>query len=259
MAHVEAKGDDRYQVASHTTPGKSYTVDLATGRCDCPAGRRGQACVHLQDVMAFADEPEAAEVLQPSAGKKKPPTMLKLGYKLGTAASALQKEIRRGDVEAAVYWALLLYDKAQHYAWKRVMVTTAEDVGMADPEAVDRVNGLAQAWTLCRANAYWVSPQQLVMAVVVLCQAKKSTLINDLMEWTQERIKRGEKLPVLDEYLDPHTDEGKAQGKGWADWFRSRHVTLGVPTNEYTRRLFELHPEWQSEELKGPPQGDGIA
>ena len=55
------------------------------------------------------------------------------GYPFGTVASALQKEIRRGDVEAAVFWGLILYEAAAQYAWKRVLVTAAEDIGSMSP------------------------------------------------------------------------------------------------------------------------------
>jgi hypothetical protein len=237
-----------FRVASESTEGKPYAVDVATGRCDCPVGRRGWPCKHLQAALAFLGE---ENVVNNGKATTKAPTVLKLGYPMGVAASALQKEIRRGDTEAAVYWALLLYDKASYYAWKRVLITAAEDIGIAAPEAVQQVCALAGAWAQCKANAFYVSPHHLVLAVMLLCRAPKSTEVNDLMEWTQERIKAGEKLPVLEEYLDPHTAEGKAAGKGWDTWFRSRHVTFGMPVNEYTRRLWATHPEWRPEEYRG--------
>ena len=41
------------------------------------------------------------------------------GYPFDTVASALQKEVRRGDLEGAVYWGLILYEAAPQYACAR--------------------------------------------------------------------------------------------------------------------------------------------
>jgi replication-associated recombination protein RarA len=41
----------------------------------------------------------------------------------------MQKEIRRGDERAAMFWCHLLYETSSYYAWKRVLVTAAEDIG----------------------------------------------------------------------------------------------------------------------------------
>jgi putative ATPase len=169
----------------------------------------------------------------------------KLGYELGEVASALQKEIRRGDVEAAVYWALLLYDAAPFYVWKRILVIACEDVGLADPQAVRDTYQLALGWRFAKENAWFVSPHAVTMAVVRLAEAPKSTEIEDLQSWTLERIKRGEKLPILREYQDGHTKAGKERGATWKEWYHDRHVTFGIPVNEYTRRLWELQPDWK--------------
>ncbi len=149
--------------------------------------------------------------------RKKEPTTTALGYQLGVAASALQKEIRRGDVEAAVYWGLLLWKKAPHYAWKRVLVAAAEDVGLAAPEVVAQVGVLNGMYRAAKEGAWYVSPHHFTMAVVLLCRAPKSTEIEDLQTWTLELIKAGEKREVPVYALDAHTQEGKAAGASWRD------------------------------------------
>src|SRR2546426_9148220 len=90
-------------------------------------------------------------------------------------ASAFQKEIRRGDVRAAMYWGHLLYGEASYYAWKRTLVVAAEDVGLAAPDVVEKVCGLALAWRICREKSYYVSPHHFSMAGMLLCAAPKST------------------------------------------------------------------------------------
>jgi len=53
----------------------------------------------------------------------------------------MQKELRRGDLRQALWWALLLYDAAPYYAWKRVLVTCARTLE-CESETVDRVVNL---------------------------------------------------------------------------------------------------------------------
>jgi len=168
----------------------------------------------------------------------------KLGYKLDEVASALQKEIRRGDEEAAVYWALLLYGTAPFYAWKRVLVTAAEDIGLGDPDTVHKVCGLAQAWKIAKEQAWYVSPHHLTMAVVLLCRAPKSTEIEDFQSYTLELIKRGIKREMADYSRDAHTEAGRARGAKWDEWYAVRHDLFGIPINKWTRKLAELIPDW---------------
>ena len=96
-----------------------------------------------------------------------PKNLIKPVYPFGEVASAFQKGIRRGDVRAAMYWGHLLYGDAPYYAWKRALVTAAEDVGLAAPEAVEKVCGLALAWRICREKSYFVSPHHFNMAVML--------------------------------------------------------------------------------------------
>ena len=182
--------------------------------------------------------------------KKERHTETKLGYKLGEVASALQKEIRRGDEEAAVYWALLLQQKAAQYAWKRVLVTAAEDIGLAAPEVVSQVYSLALGWKMSKEGAWYVSPHALTMAVVLLSRARKSTEIEDLQSYTLELIKRGIRKEMPEYAKDMHTEAGKARGAMVDEWYDSRHLLFGIPVNAYTKKLAELVPAWFSPTLK---------
>lgn len=177
------------------------------------------------------------------------------GYPFGVVASALQKEIRRGDERRAVYWALLLLEAAPYYAWKRVLVTAAEDVGLAAPEVVAEVVNLAVAWRLCKEKSRYVSAHHVTMAVMLLCRAPKSTEVEDLQTLTLEAIKGGERFGVLPEYEDAHTQVGREQGKTWKDWYGDRHGTLGVPVNPYTRELWARRPEWDPRTGQGDGRG----
>src|SRR5438552_2708705 len=106
------------------------------------------------------------------------------GYKCGEVASALQKEIRRGDEEAALHWASEL-DLAgfANYAWKRLRIIASEDVGVADSNVAVQVRALYEEWKemskavkeQSHAGFYRVF---LVHAVVLLARAPKSRLLD---------------------------------------------------------------------------------
>ncbi len=260
---VEPLGEGKYRVQSFTEPGQSYVVTVQKERggvCTCPVGQKGKFCKHMRAVYTFMDKEQLkAEAVMvqselPMEGGPKSPVatpakdgqsrLTKLGYRVDEAASALQKEIRRGDEEAAVYWALTLAEVAPFYAWKRVLITAAEDVGLAAPETVGIVCGLAQAWHMCKENAWYVSPHHLTMAVMLLCRAPKNTEAEDLQSLTEELIRRGVKRPLLPEYLDAHTKQGKDRKATWREWYEARHGILGLPVNRYTEKLWDVLPEW---------------
>lgn len=190
----------------------------------------------------------AIDGLEVSTEKGKKRRALKFDHQFGEVTSAMQKEIRRGDERAAVFWALLLHDVAPQYTWKRLVICAAEDVGFAAPDVVAQVNALAAGWEFCkRYSQYYVDPQSLVMAVMLLCRAAKSTEVCDLKDLTLEEIKQGKDRPILEEYLDGHTEAGKAAGKTWAEWYADRHRRFGIQVNQYTRQLWALKPQWNPE------------
>jgi len=189
----------------------------------------------------------------------KKPKELRLGYKFDEVTSAMQKEIRRGDVEAAVYWGLILHEQAAVYAWKRVLVTAAEDVGLASPETVHKVYSLALGWKMAKEGSWYVSPHALTMAIVLLCRARKSTEIEDLQSYTLELFKRGVKREMPEYAVDGHTAAGKEKKLPWSDWYRFRHAADGanIPVNQYTRRLAKMVPSWFEGLEEIMKEGDG--
>ena len=108
-----------------------------------------------------------------SGGEVIPPT--RRGYAFDECASALQKAIRRGQEEDAVYWALELaesgYDK---YAWRRVFVILSEDVGLAWPEGPATIWALHQMALHLQAAARGRPAGRCSShAVMLLCRARK--------------------------------------------------------------------------------------
>lgn len=91
-------------------PNTHFTVNFDTGECDCPHGQAwrwdnrrwvaGNLCNHKLKALASLQESQPADDLfayyESAVGKR---------HNAFVAVSAMHKELRRKDVEAALYWA----------------------------------------------------------------------------------------------------------------------------------------------------------
>ncbi len=257
--------DGMFLVPSETQSEVIYEIHLGDegGSCTCPAGERGVYCKHKRAVVRYLSEQEVrkeAELVgdvnylpfdsgNPQEGekgmvKKGEPKTIKLGFRFDEVTSALQKEIRRGNEENAVYWSLILHDAAPQYVWKRVLIIACEDIGLAAPEVVSQVYSLACGWKMAREGTWYLSPHALTMAVMALCRAPKSTEVEDLQTYTILTIKDGKVREMPSYAIDYHTKAGREMKKDDAFFYGTRHVTFGIPLNKYTKKLAELKPEW---------------
>lgn len=173
------------------------------------------------------------------------------GYPLSEAISALQKEIRRGNEEAAMYWALELENGYPQYLWHRLEVIVNEDIGPAAPNVIVLVHTLKQQYMDMIARA-GQSSELLCLgnAILAMCRAEKSRLADNFMTVVQqERAQKGLKLEVPDYALDKHTLKGKQKGRGW-DFFNKVSSHLENKTDEfkdiYKARADELRLTYQN-------------
>lgn len=139
------------------------------------------------------------------------------GYRCGEVASAMQKCIRRGLADDALFWATEL-DLAGYgeYVFKRLTIIASEDVGMADPHACVVVTTLRDAWRDQRKkNDARHAPERLflVHAVLYLSEAQKSRCIDHalIVMYEGQRPQR----PIPDFALDKHTARGRAAKRAW--------------------------------------------
>ena len=150
---------------------------------------------------------------------KKDAKLSKSGYPFDEVTSAFHKAIRLGDEEQALFWGIELYETSRTYFWKRVLIQAAEDVGLAAAEAVQQVTALAQAWELCRRwSGFYVDPQHVVMAILLLARAPKSTEVDDAKNWVIQKRKGGWRPGVPEYALDVHTEQGRQMGRTEEDW-----------------------------------------
>jgi replication-associated recombination protein RarA len=138
------------------------------------------------------------------------------GYRMGEVASAMQKAIRRGEADNAVYWAVEL-DRSGFgkYAWKRLRVITSEDVGPAWPEGPAVIDALYRTFLDLRKEEKDTpksSKMVLVHAVLLLARAPKTRVCDILNIVHYGDDLNGREIP--DYALDQHTSAGKRMGRG---------------------------------------------
>ncbi|GAB3767788.1 hypothetical protein GCM10028818_01200 [Spirosoma horti] len=146
----------------------------------------------------------------------------KKGYDFFEVSSAMQKCIRRGHEDQAMFWAVELYDSGfSEYVWKRMRIMSSEDVGLAEPMMP------ANIWALYRMFQEQAKkkedknePQRLFMthAVLLLCRARKSRMIDWslLFHWLTHPFK---KLVIPDFAYDKHNERGRMLKRSWAHFF----------------------------------------
>jgi replication-associated recombination protein RarA len=140
-----------------------------------------------------------------------PPT--RRGYQVHEVISAMQKAIRRSQVEPALYWAIEL-DKSGHtgWAWGRLLTIASEDIGAAAPGVIADVKALQAIWKEGKSKGAGSGGLQIVHATILLAAAPKSRLVNfaAIIHGSDHM----ERLEIPDEALDRHTRRGLSMGRG---------------------------------------------
>lgn len=152
------------------------------------------------------------------------------GYDLGEVVSAVQKSIRRGDEEAALFWGIEM-DRSGYgeYLWKRLRIILSEDIGLAEPDLMSQIRGLYDSWVELRKKKDETHfPERLFVthALVLMARAKKSRHIDHATVYFYTDAYYDEHKPeVPDVALDKHTLRGKRMKRGW-DHFWTEGIKL---------------------------------
>ena len=138
------------------------------------------------------------------------------GQPADVVISALQKFIRRGKTEEAARAAYELYltgEELTEYLWNRLLVISAEDIGLGQPMAPVVVETLRNI--SCRLPRDTSDYAMLfVHAVRYLCACQKERGSSLLASVTKRRIRDGEAFDLPDYVFDRHTIEGQRLGRG---------------------------------------------
>ena len=109
--------------------------------------------------------------------------------------SALHKSMRNSDPDAAVYWMMRMLDGGEDplYIARRLVRFASEDVGMADPEALNVAINVYQA---CHYLGVPECDVHLTHAVVYLAMAPKSNALYVACEGAKKDIREKPAEPV---------------------------------------------------------------
>lgn len=171
----------------------------------------------------------------------------KHGHPLDEVTSALQKSIRRGLEEEAMYWACELSESGYgQYLWKRLMVISSEDIGIADPMALVlttcgwlATKGSTSSFTKPPGmRTEFVGP-----VILYLARSKKSREGDDFCWYIMERRQRGWKVAIPDFAVDDHTERGRRLKRGRRFWFEEASKLANmvvIEGNKYAAKVREL-------------------
>jgi len=143
------------------------------------------------------------------------------GYDFFEVTSALQKEIRRGNEEAAMYWALELSSKYDDFIWRRLAIIASEDIGPADNSISVLISVLGDNYKRIKKKSSKPTERIILShAIIAMCKAEKTRAADDLACLISHEIENeGIKREIPDYALDFHTRRGKIAGRGWDHWF----------------------------------------
>jgi replication-associated recombination protein RarA len=178
-----------------------------------------------------------------------PPTVR--GYNAYECVSALQKAVRRSQVEEAIYWAVELHLSGHAgWVWNRLKTICVEDIGPADRTIHAQVHALEE-WSKSAKDGG--GRMELVTAVTLMATASKSRLAC----WALIRAgsDHHERLEIPDEALDSHTRRGRQMKRG-ADFFYEHSQVLIDPDEAAQSRGFEnMQKELEDIELRAEGHG----
>jgi replication-associated recombination protein RarA len=160
--------------------------------------------------------------------------------------SALQKEIRRGNLENA---ALLAYEmhitspELEAFLWQRLMVISVEDVGMGALNAPNLIYTLYQMFQTLPPDSR-DRPLFIIHAVRYLCTREKDRSSDELLNLLLISSNRGDMEATIPDYaIDKHTQRGKELDRGTEHFYQEgARIFPEFPGRDtsYRDRLFKL-------------------
>lgn len=146
------------------------------------------------------------------------------GYDLFECVSALQKEIRRCNEKDSMYWAVELYNSGfAPYVWKRLIIISTEDIGLANPMAPVIINALHAQYEKLSEKTDKKQQCRLpyTQAVLFLANSPKSRHTDWALNYHFDShwFVDTEKKEIPDYAIDIHTRKGKALGKTINNFF----------------------------------------
>lgn len=146
-------------------------------------------------------------------------------------ASALIKSIRGSDVDAALHYAAVMMEAGEdpRFLARRLVISASEDIGMADPTALQTAVAAANAVQLIGMPEARIV---LAQAVVHLASAPKSNAAYRAIDRAIADVRAGKGSGVPAHLRDAHYSGAKALGHGKGYVYPHDHE-LGVVPQQY--------------------------
>jgi replication-associated recombination protein RarA len=178
-------------------------------------------------------------------------------YDFGEVLSALQKSIRRGHEEYAMFWALELCPKYSKALWLRLRIITNEDVGAANIMAVVVIESLHRQY-IDFAGRDGSRRLVLANAILYLCRSTKSRESDHFQCCiNQRRLQQNWRLEIPDFALDKHTARGAHLKRSWQHWFEvGCQLSPEPPENPYKQEAESLWPTMTKTKKAKPPKDE---
>lgn len=146
----------------------------------------------------------------------------KHGYKADEVISALQKSIRRGNEENALFFSYEMMVSGNEMAdkfWQRLRVIVIEDIGLANPILSSII------YTLHQNFIYLAGKEdrflQGIFAALLLTRSKKSRYVDEVYNNLKLMIeKENYRLKIPDYAYDMHTKQGKKMKRGFLHFWQ---------------------------------------
>ena len=148
-------------------------------------------------------------------------------------ASAFQKSLRGSDADAAIYWLakLIAGGEDPRFIVRRLLITAAEDVGNADPQAFILVQSVADA---VEKLGFPEARIPLAQAVIYVAQAPKDNSSIVAIDQALDDIQnKGLSYPVPDHLKDTHYKDAKSKYGFGVDYKYPHDFSDSIVEQEY--------------------------
>lgn len=165
--------------------------------------------------------------------------VLRKGTDFFEASSTFQKSIRRGDEKVALYFGTEFAGSGYaKYLWKRMLIISSEDIGLADNSVCTTINSLYNNWLIISASNHEEGIIPITHAILLLVRSQKSRLVDNAKMYC---LKNGDKMEVPDYALDVHTRRGKIMGRSYKFFLESGRVlnnSIELENEEFYEEFF---------------------
>ena len=162
--------------------------------------------------------------------------------------SALQKCIRRGMQEEAMYFALELGNEGKSgfgLLHSRLLVTTYEDIGLADQSKVGSISQALQDMKHMYDHKKGDWEMVLSYIILLLCKTQKSRITDHFKIYMKQKWKNeGKEYIIPDFALDMHTSQGNLLGRSKGSLQGIDHfITEGEKLNNENPNIKDIYKE----------------